>query len=58
MVTGNYLPVKDCRSKQDWAKAGLVISQEALDWALDRIAEVIGALDPQELRREAHPQAA
>lgn len=29
MVTGNYLPVKDCRSKQDWAKAGLVISQEA-----------------------------
>ncbi|HEV8016157.1 MAG TPA: ornithine--oxo-acid transaminase [Stellaceae bacterium] len=35
----------------------LVISQEDLDWALDRIAEVIGALTPQELRHE-RPQAA
>lgn len=31
----------------------LVISEEDLDWALDRIAETIGALDQQ-----AHPQAA
>ncbi|HEX4192172.1 MAG TPA: aminotransferase class III-fold pyridoxal phosphate-dependent enzyme, partial [Stellaceae bacterium] len=36
----------------------LVISEEDLDWALDRIAEVIGALEPHEHRRELHPQAA
>jgi ornithine--oxo-acid transaminase len=35
----------------------LVISQQDLDWALDRIAEVIGALVPQAHRQE-HPQAA
>jgi ornithine--oxo-acid transaminase len=35
----------------------LVIAKEDLDWALDRIAEVVGALDPQEHRQE-HPQAA
>lgn len=29
MVTGNYLPVKDCRTKQDWAKAGLTVGQQA-----------------------------
>jgi len=27
MVTGNYLPVKDCRTKDDWAKAGLTLSK-------------------------------
>jgi hypothetical protein len=27
MITGNYLPVKDCRSKEDWAKAGLTLSR-------------------------------
>jgi hypothetical protein len=27
-VTGAYLPVKDCRSKEDWAKAGLVVDQK------------------------------
>ena len=26
-ITGNYLPVKDCRSKEDWAKAGLMVSR-------------------------------
>ena len=41
----------------------LTIAQEDLDWALDRIAEVIGALIPrehypQEHRRVTHPQAA
>jgi len=36
----------------------LVIAKEDLDWALDRIAEVIGALEPQERRRQEHPQAA
>ena len=36
----------------------LVIKQEDLDWALDRIAEVIGALTPQDNRRQAHSQAA
>ena len=25
MVTGNYLPVKDCRTKSDWAKAGVTV---------------------------------
>jgi len=29
MVTGNYLPVKDCRSKEDWAKAGLIVNKPA-----------------------------
>ena len=29
MVTGNYLPVKDCRTKEDWAKAGLTVSKPA-----------------------------
>jgi len=28
-ITGNYLPVKDCRSKEDWAKAGLTLSKPA-----------------------------
>jgi hypothetical protein len=28
MITGNYLPVKDCRTKQDWAKAGLTVGQQ------------------------------
>jgi len=27
-VTGAYLPVKDCRSKEEWAKAGLVVDQQ------------------------------
>jgi ornithine--oxo-acid transaminase len=42
----------------------LVIAKEDLDWALDRIAEVIGALSPEEdhpdrqSHREAHFQAA
>jgi ornithine--oxo-acid transaminase len=39
----------------------LVIAKEDLDWALDRIAEVIGELTPREHRRtqrEAHFQAA
>jgi ornithine--oxo-acid transaminase len=44
----------------------LVIAKEDLDWAIDRIAEVIGALDPQEhrpqedrhARREEHFQVA
>lgn len=27
-VTGSRLPVQDCRSKQDWAKAGLTFSQQ------------------------------
>jgi ornithine--oxo-acid transaminase len=44
----------------------LVIAKEDLDWALDRIAEVIGALTPQErdrpqdrhAHREEHFQAA
>ncbi|HEY3918035.1 MAG TPA: ornithine--oxo-acid transaminase [Stellaceae bacterium] len=36
----------------------LVIKQEDLDWALDRIAEVIGALTPQDNRRQAPSQAA
>jgi len=44
----------------------LMISQEDLDWALDRIAEVIGSLTPQEdhpqeprnTHREEHFQAA
>jgi ornithine--oxo-acid transaminase len=36
----------------------LVISEEDLDWALDRIAEVIGALEPQDRHRVLHPQAA
>jgi len=41
----------------------LVIAKEDLDWALDRIAEVMGALTPQEQypqehRRVTHPQAA
>ena len=36
----------------------LVISKEDLDWAIDRIAEVIGALGPQERHRQEHPQAA
>jgi len=29
MVTGNYLPVKDCRTREDWAKAGLSVSKPA-----------------------------
>lgn len=29
MVTGNYLPVKDCRSQSDWAKAGLTVNKPA-----------------------------
>ena len=29
MITGNYLPVKDCRSKEDWAKGGLTVSKPA-----------------------------
>lgn len=29
MVTGNYLPVKDCRTKEDWAKAGLTVEKPA-----------------------------
>ena len=29
MVTGSRLPVKDCRSKEEWAKAGMVIDQHA-----------------------------
>jgi ornithine--oxo-acid transaminase len=41
----------------------LVISKEDLDWAIDRIAEVIGALTPQEHYPQEHgrvarPQAA
>jgi len=28
-VTGAYLPVKDCRSKEEWAKAGLMVGQQA-----------------------------
>ena len=36
----------------------LVISKEDLDWAIDRIAEVIGVLGPQERHRQEHPQAA
>jgi ornithine--oxo-acid transaminase len=35
----------------------LVIAEEDLDWALDRIAETIGALTPQ-AHFEKHPQAA
>jgi hypothetical protein len=27
-VTGSRVPVKDCRSRQDWAKAGLTFSQK------------------------------
>jgi len=27
-VTGAYLPVKDCRSKEEWAKAGLMVDQQ------------------------------
>jgi len=27
MVTGNYLPVKDCRTQAEWAKAGLTVTK-------------------------------
>jgi len=26
-ITGNYLPVRDCRTKEDWAKAGLTLTR-------------------------------
>ncbi len=31
MVTGNLLPVKDCRTKQDWAKNGVAIERSNAD---------------------------
>lgn len=36
MVTGSRLPVKDCRTQQDWAKDGLVVSKAA---AGDKLAQ-------------------
>lgn len=28
MVTGNLMPVKDCRTKSDWAKAGVTVGAD------------------------------
>jgi hypothetical protein len=38
-VTGQYLPVRDCRTKEEWVKAGAKFSDASTDKPADRLAQ-------------------